>query len=696
MVNTRTNAELAAAVQNALQTLLPQIRVEIREEFRTGYGPSAPVDTKNWISHMEKIFDVMGYEDAFKTRLAVYKFEGDALAWWKAYKQAKGGDERLKREYHSIRQTDTETSTEFMQRSSGLRRFFRYAMFIYSCYLCYVLSLYPFTELYAQPYFLSCLIRQGVTIGDANHSTRPWMNFMIVRSLSPYNCIIGRPGIKEIQAVPSTAHGMLKFPVDGGIVTIRRTILIPEVAIGGTLSAKGHTELCSLLMENLDIFAWQPSDMTGIQLAESDEEKTAFHTGQGVYCYTKIPYGLKNAGATYQRLVDKAFDSQIGQNIEVYIDDLVVKSHIEAEMLRDIGETFRTLRKINMKLNPKKCTFGAVEGMFLGYTVTLEGIKPYPDKTEFVLQLPSGTSLQATKENLTELPLLVAPKPKEELIVYLSASYGAISAVLMTERGTVQMPVYFVSCALQGPELNYTLIEKQVLSLVFAAKRPRRTIKKMERHAVRTQYYIPAKDVGERTGLSGFPCRNARRKSARRISSRNSTRAVDTLHRWIGIRGREGGKKAPYQGPTVRIIRGGSLQAVIPYAVVKVRRTTPSKVEELPHVLWAHRTMIKSSHDDTPFSLTYGTEVVIPAKIRMPTYRTAAVDIVHNDEELRLNLDFLEERRERAAIREAKAKLKMTKYYNARVRGVTFRPGDFVYRSNDASHAVDGGKLGPK
>nr|GEX89115.1 zinc finger, CCHC-type, retrotransposon Gag domain protein [Tanacetum cinerariifolium] len=122
MVNTRTDADLSTAVQNALQTLLPQIRAEIREEFRTSFGPSdaggnpppvtihtwlerfnkqkphsfenatAPMDAKNWISHMEKIFDVMGCEDAFKTRLAIYKFEGNALAWWKAYKQAKGGD----------------------------------------------------------------------------------------------------------------------------------------------------------------------------------------------------------------------------------------------------------------------------------------------------------------------------------------------------------------------------------------------------------------------------------------------------------------------------------------------------------------------------------------------------------------------------------------------------------------------------
>ncbi|GKF01023.1 hypothetical protein Tco_0027946, partial [Tanacetum coccineum] len=80
----------------------------------------------------------------------------------------------------------------------------------------------------------------------------------------------------------------------------------------------------------------------------------------------------------------------------------------------------------------------------------------------------------------------------------------------------------------------------------------------------------------------------------------------------------------------------------------------------------------------------------------MPTYRTIAVDAVHNDEDLRLNLDLLEEKRKCAAICKAKAKLKMTKYYNSRVCGVAFRPGDFVYRSNDASHVVAGGKLGPK
>nr|GEZ19473.1 reverse transcriptase domain-containing protein [Tanacetum cinerariifolium] len=95
-------------------------------------------------------------------------------------------------------------------------------------------------------------------------------------------------------------------------------------------------------------------------------------------------------------------------------------------------------------------------------------------------------------------------------------------------------------------------------------------------------------------------------------------------------------------------------------------------------------------------SLGEGIKARLGEEIGMPTYRTAAVDVVNNDKELRLNLDLLKKRRERAAICEARAKSKMMKYYNARVRDVAFKPGDFVYRRNDASHAVAGGKLGPK
>ncbi|GJY02719.1 reverse transcriptase domain-containing protein, partial [Tanacetum coccineum] len=96
----------------------------------------------------------------------------------------------------------------------------------------------------------------------------------------------------------------------------------------------------------------------------------------------------------------------------------------------------------------------------------------------------------------------------------MSASYGAVSAVLMTEKGTVQTPVYFVSRTLQVLELNYTPMEKLVLSLVFTAKRLRRAVTKVERHAGGTQYHIPANDVGEMTDPGGLPCRETSPKGA--------------------------------------------------------------------------------------------------------------------------------------------------------------------------------------
>ncbi|GJV21147.1 reverse transcriptase domain-containing protein [Tanacetum coccineum] len=209
-----------------------------------------------------------------------------------------------------------------------------------------------------------------------------------------------------------------------------------------------------------------------IKMAEEDEEKTAFITSQGIFCYTKMPFGLKNVGATYQRLVDKAFQKQIGRNLEVYVDDLVIKSHTEEELIQDIAKTFKTLRQINMKLNPKKCTFGMQEGIFLGYKVNAEGLKVCPDKADAVLSLPSlgclkdvqklngkltslnrflsksaekslpffKTLKKCTKKSdfqwtqeaevafkqmkklIAELPMLTAPKEKEELIMYLAAA----------------------------------------------------------------------------------------------------------------------------------------------------------------------------------------------------------------------------------------------------------------------------------
>ncbi|GKB24145.1 reverse transcriptase domain-containing protein [Tanacetum coccineum] len=94
-----------------------------------------------------------------------------------------------------------------------------------------------------------------------------------------------------------------------------------------------------------------------IQMADGVEDKTAFFIEKGVLSYRKMPFGLKNARETYQRLVDKVFNEQIRRNLEAYVDDMVIKSAFEEDTLMDIQETFDRLRSINMKLNPNKCSF---------------------------------------------------------------------------------------------------------------------------------------------------------------------------------------------------------------------------------------------------------------------------------------------------------------------------------------------------
>ncbi|XP_021980490.1 uncharacterized protein LOC110876635 [Helianthus annuus] len=106
--------------------------------------------------------------------------------------------------------------------------------------------------------------------------------------------------------------------------------------------------------------------------------------------------------------------------------------------------------------------------------------------------------------------------------------------------------------------------------------------------------------------------------------------------------------------------------------------------------------MPKTSTGETPFSLVYGSEVVIPAKIGLPSPRMLAMEKQNNEKERRMDLDLLEERRENAAIAEARHKSKLEKYYNARVRVCTFVPGDFVLRDNEASNAEKPGKLAPR
>ena len=125
-----------------------------------------------------------------------------------------------------------------------------------------------------------------------------------------------------------------------------------------------------------------------------DQEKTSFVTGQGTYCYRVMPFGLKNAGATYQRLVNRMFHKQIGTTMEVYIDDMLVKSTTAELHIAHLSEAFQILRKYNMKLNPAKCAFGVSARKFLGFIVNHRGIEANPDKMKAVLDMPSPSGIK--------------------------------------------------------------------------------------------------------------------------------------------------------------------------------------------------------------------------------------------------------------------------------------------------------------
>uniref|UniRef100_A0A2N9HQ03 Uncharacterized protein n=1 Tax=Fagus sylvatica TaxID=28930 RepID=A0A2N9HQ03_FAGSY len=255
-----------------------------------------------------------------------------------------------------------------------------------------------------------------------------------------------------------------------------------------------------------------------IVMDESDQEKTSFITSRGLFCYKVMPFGLKNAGATYQRLMNRMFHDQIGRNVEVYVDDMLVKSKEEDGHLDDLRETFQTLRKYQMKLNPSKCAFGVYSGKFLGFMVSQRGIEANPDKIKAILEMqpPKSTkevqrltgrvaalnrfmsrstdkclpffktlkkafewtdecqqTFEELKRYLTEPPLLSPSKQGEELYLYLAVSPTAVSSALIREEERRQLLVYYTSRALRGAEERYPPMEKLAFALVTAARKLR-------------------------------------------------------------------------------------------------------------------------------------------------------------------------------------------------------------------------------
>ncbi|GJZ79150.1 reverse transcriptase domain-containing protein [Tanacetum coccineum] len=132
-------------------------------------------------------------------------------------------------------------------------------------------------------------------------------------------------------------------------------------------------ELESLMEYPYKCFLRLPKEYSQIRMAENDEEKTGFHTEEGVYCFTHMPERLKNSATTLQRMMEKVLTNQRGQNVEVYLEEIVVKSKSEHSLVQDVEETLRKLKRVNIKIDPNTSSFKVEEGKFLGHMVTKEG-----------------------------------------------------------------------------------------------------------------------------------------------------------------------------------------------------------------------------------------------------------------------------------------------------------------------------------
>jgi len=255
-------------------------------------------------------------------------------------------------------------------------------------------------------------------------------------------------------------------------------------------------------------------------------------------------FGLKNAGATYQRLVNKMFHEHLGKTMEVYKDDMLVKLLKKKDHIKHLEECFEILNQYQMKLNPTKCTFGVPSWEFLGYIVTKRGIEANTNQINVFLNMPSPKNFKEVqrltgriaalnrfisistdksipfyqilkgnkgflwdekceeafgqlKAYLTTLPVLSKREVDEKLYLYVSVLNLAVSGVLIREDRGEQKPIYYVSKSMTNPETRYTMMEKLALAVVTSARKLRpyfqsHPIEVLTNHSLRTILHSPS------------------------------------------------------------------------------------------------------------------------------------------------------------------------------------------------------------
>nr|GEX16265.1 hypothetical protein [Tanacetum cinerariifolium] len=614
-------------------------------------------------------------------------------------------------------------------------------------------------------------IELEVVFDDGGLFRMVMINFTVVRAPSPYNVIFGRTGLRALRAVSSTIHSMIKFPTSRGIGTlVTRTAIIAECqrlekkqmiergARQKTLQEYegperlGLTKQTMLLKKSMDVFTWEPADMTGDPGGDQRSRRVGeCEKIRPVRYPTWIanPVLVKKIDGSWRMCMDfKNLNSACP-------DDYYPSPDIDGKIKSVVVE-------------PKKCSFGVEEGKFLGYMVTSEGIWANPKKTKEIADMQSPRTLKEmqslsgklaalkrflsrsaekslpffetlkdiTKENKDEYrwnesaekafqemkqcivgqqrlyfeahPIkVITDQPLKQILNKAQAS-GKL-AKYSVELGTYniayeprnaikrQVLADFLSEALVGTHPEESVAERKGRNEgsenedKSVRPRGRRTLQKRtfsayvkmcrtftselcyprDTHRILRNAYrgeIKAKSLARitRKDVKKFVWDNivCRFGLPRVIVTDNETQFVnDPFKGWcesLIVKQMNTAVAHPQANGLVERANKSLMEGI----KARLGRERPGWVDELPNVLWAYRTSLKQSNGETPFSLTCGSKAVIPVEIGMPTHRTMMIREDKNEDELRLNMDLLQERRETVAIREAKYKTKMEQYYN--------------------------------
>ena len=254
-----------------------------------------------------------------------------------------------------------------------------------------------------------------------------------------------------------------------------------------------------------------------IPIAENDRKKTAFSTSSGHFEYTRMPFGLKSAPATFQRLMNNVLSGLLGLKALVYLDDILIFGETMSEHNAKLREVLERIREYNVKLQPDKCEFMKTELAYLGHIVTPDGVKPDPSKTEAVVRFPAPTTpteiksflglagyyrrfipnfsliakpltelskkdvafkwiekeeeaFQTLKFHLINPPLLQYPYFTKPFILTTDASQHAIGCILSQGKVGQDLPISYASRTLNSAERNYSVVEKELLAIVWGCK----------------------------------------------------------------------------------------------------------------------------------------------------------------------------------------------------------------------------------